>query len=104
MLAELELTSESSTSGPVTACRRPCDGACGPRWGHPLRRHRVRLDVTCVDDIAALLPTLVRIRPQIWGTVPRILEKITAGLQTKFAAENDPKKRRGEWALEIARQ
>jgi long-subunit acyl-CoA synthetase (AMP-forming) len=44
----------------------------------------------------------VRVRPQIWGTVPRILEKITAGLQTKFAAETDLKKRAAvSWALEI---
>ncbi len=103
MLAELELTSEvlDFRPGDRVPSAMPMAHAA-QRWGTHYAGIAFGLDVTCVDDVAALLPTLVRIRPQIWGTVPRILEKITAGLQTKFAAETDPKKRAAvSWALEI---
>jgi long-chain acyl-CoA synthetase len=103
MLAELELTSEvlDFRPGDRVPSAMPMAHAA-QRWGTHYAGVAFGLDVTCVDDIAVLLPTLVRIKPQIWGTVPRILEKITAGLQTKFAAETDPKKRAAvSWALEI---
>jgi long-subunit acyl-CoA synthetase (AMP-forming) len=103
MLAELELTSEvlDFRPGDRVPSAMPMAHAA-QRWGTHYAGIAFGLDVTCVDDVAALLPTLARIKPQIWGTVPRILEKITAGLQTKFAAETDPKKRAAvSWALEI---
>jgi long-chain acyl-CoA synthetase len=103
MLAELELTSEvlDFRPGDRVPSAMPMAHAA-QRWGTHYAGIAFGLDVTCVDDVAALLPTLARIKPQIWGTVPRILEKITAGLQTKFAAETDPKKRAAvNWALEI---
>ncbi|MBB5163607.1 AMP-binding protein [Mycobacterium sp. AZCC_0083] len=103
MLAELELTSEvlDFRAGDRVPSAMPMAHAA-QRWGTHYAGVAFGLDVTCVDDVAALLPALVRVRPQIWGTVPRILEKITAGLQTKFAAETDLKKRAAvSWALEI---
>ncbi|MCW2689340.1 MAG: hapE6, partial [Mycobacterium sp.] len=103
MLAELELTSEvlDFRAGDRVPSAMPMTHAA-QRWGTHYAGIAFGLDVTCVDDVAALLPTLVRTRPQIWGTVPRILEKLAAGLQTKFAAETDPKKRAAvSWALEI---
>jgi long-subunit acyl-CoA synthetase (AMP-forming)/cation diffusion facilitator CzcD-associated flavoprotein CzcO len=103
MIAELELSSEvlDFRPGDRVPSAMPMAHAA-QRWGTHYAGMAFGLDVTCVDDVAALLPALVRIRPQIWGTVPRILEKMTAGLQAKFAAETDLKRRAAvSWALEI---
>jgi long-subunit acyl-CoA synthetase (AMP-forming) len=73
------------------------------RWGTLYSAIAFGLDVTCVDDVTKLLPTLQTLRPQIWGTVPRILEKITQALLLKFDTEPDPQKKAAvTWALDVA--
>jgi len=103
MLAEVALTSEVldfRPGDPVPSALPMAHAA--QRWGTLYSAIAFGLDVTCVDDVAKLLPTLARLRPQIWGTVPRILEKISQGLQTKFAAETDPQKKAAvSWALDV---
>ncbi|ASR01203.1 AMP-binding protein [Gordonia rubripertincta] len=63
------------------------------RWGTHYGGIAFGLDVTCVPDITQLVASLQEVHPDIWGTVPRILEKIVAGLQARFAAEPDENKR-----------
>lgn len=94
MLAEVALTSEVLDFRPGDRVPSALPMAhAAQRWGTLYSAIAFGLDVTCVDDVTKLLPALVRLRPQIWGTVPRILEKITQGLQTKFAAEPDPQRK-----------
>jgi long-chain acyl-CoA synthetase len=103
MLAEVDLASEvlDFRAGDRVPSALPMAHAA-QRWGTLYSAIAFGCDVTCVDDLTKLLPTLLQIRPQIWGTVPRILEKITAGLQTKFDAETDPEKRAAvSWALDV---
>lgn len=50
-------------------------------------------DLTCVADpreVAAMLP---KVRPNMWGAVPRIAEKLKAGLEVALQAEPDEVKR-----------
>ena len=72
------------------------------RWGALYSAIAFGLDVTCVDDLTQLLPMLTQLRPDIWGTVPRVLEKIVQGLQAKFQAKADPEKKAAlSWALGV---
>lgn len=106
MLAEIAATAElvDFRAGDRVPSALPMAHAA-QRWGTLYSAFAFGLDVTCVDDVAALGASLPEIRPQIWGTVPRILEKITAGLRAKFEAESDPQTKAGvDWALDIAQQ
>jgi len=106
MLAELELTAElvDFRAGDRVPSSLPMAHAA-QRWGTLYSAIAFALDVTCVEDVSALAASLVQIRPQIWGTVPRILEKITAGLRAKFDAESDPQVKAGvAWALDVGHQ
>ena len=60
------------------------------RWGTHYSAMAFGLDVVCIDDLSALASSLVTIQPDIWGTVPRILEKMVAGLRARMEAETDP--------------
>ncbi|MGV9949384.1 AMP-binding protein [Rhodococcus aetherivorans] len=63
------------------------------RWGTHYNGVAFGLDVVTIADVQQLVPGLQTIQPEIWGTVPRVLEKIVAGLSAKFAAERDEAKR-----------
>jgi long-chain acyl-CoA synthetase len=106
MLAEVALASEvlDFRAGDTVPSALPMAHAA-QRWGTLYSAIAFGLDVTCVDDVTKLLPALQTLRPQIWGTVPRILEKITQGLQLKFDTEPDPQKKAAvTWALDVAAQ
>jgi long-chain acyl-CoA synthetase len=61
--------------------------------------------VTDCPDPKQLIAHLIDARPQIWGGVPRIWEKLKAALEAGFAAEQDEAKREGvQKALDIGRQ
>jgi long-subunit acyl-CoA synthetase (AMP-forming) len=50
-------------------------------------------------EIAAVLP---EVRPTSFGSVPRVWEKMKAGLEARFAAEQDPARRQAlEWAIDV---
>ncbi|EUA51140.1 AMP-binding enzyme family protein [Mycobacterium xenopi 3993] len=71
MLAEVALTSEVLDFRPGDRVPSALPMAhAAQRWGTLYSAIAFGLDVTCVDDVTKLLPTLVRLRPQIWGTVP----------------------------------
>jgi len=49
--------------------------------------------VTCVSDVMQVVAALPDTRPTTWGSVPRIWEKLKAGLEARFAAEPDEQRR-----------
>jgi len=58
------------------------------------------VQVTHVADPRAIAAALPDVRPTIWFAVPRVWEKIKAGIEAKVAAEQNPtKKRLATWAL-----
>jgi long-subunit acyl-CoA synthetase (AMP-forming) len=50
-------------------------------------------EVTCVADPREVAAVLPQVRPAMWGAVPRVAEKLKAGLEAALAAEPDPAKR-----------
>src|SRR3954451_21484401 len=61
--------------------------------------------VTDCPDPKQVIAHLLDARPEFWGGVPRIWEKLKAALEAGFAAEQDEAKRAGvQKALEIGRQ
>jgi long-subunit acyl-CoA synthetase (AMP-forming) len=60
--------------------------------------------VTYVDDPKAILGALLDCRPNLWFAVPRVWEKIRAGIEAKINAEPDERTRTATWdALAIGR-
>jgi long-subunit acyl-CoA synthetase (AMP-forming) len=60
--------------------------------------------VTYVDDPKAIVAALVDCRPHLWFAVPRVWEKIRAGIEAKINAERDEHTRTATWeALAIGR-
>lgn len=57
------------------------------RWGTHYQGMRYALDVTCVDDLARIAEVLPEVRPHLWGSVPRIWEKLHAALLARFAEQ-----------------
>ena len=62
------------------------------RWGTHYNAMAFGLDVVCIDDLTTLAANLVAIQPDIWGTVPRILEKMVAAVSARLEAETDSAK------------
>jgi long-chain acyl-CoA synthetase len=61
--------------------------------------------ITDCPDPKQLLPHLIDARPELWGGVPRIWEKLKAALEAGFAAEQDDEKRAAvEQALAVGRE
>ena len=69
------------------------------RWSSHYNQMLFGVEITSVADPSAVAEVLPRVRPTIWGAVPRVLEKIAAGIETAVAAEQDPAKRQ---AIEAA--
>jgi long-subunit acyl-CoA synthetase (AMP-forming) len=61
--------------------------------------------VTSCPDPRDLFSHLVEVRPTIFGSVPRIWEKLKAALEAGFEAEQDEERKRAVgWALEVGRR
>lgn len=59
--------------------------------------------VTTVSDHRAIAAALADVRPTVWGAVPRIWEKLKAGIEFKVAHETDETKRAAlDWAMSVA--
>ncbi|MGV9414135.1 fatty acid--CoA ligase FadD11 [Nocardia sp. NPDC003693] len=59
--------------------------------------------ITVVPDRTQLPAALADVRPTIWGAVPRVWEKLKAGVEFAVAAETDPARKAAmTWALEVA--
>jgi long-subunit acyl-CoA synthetase (AMP-forming) len=72
------------------------------RWFNHYIGMTVGTQVTCVPDPKLLFGVLPEVRPTFWGGVPRILEKLKAALEARFAGEPDAQRRAGiASALEV---
>ncbi len=59
--------------------------------------------VTVVSDGRAIVAALPDVRPTIWGAVPRVWEKLKAGIEFMVSHEADETKRQAlQWALSVA--
>ena len=59
--------------------------------------------VTVVSDGRAIAAALPDVRPTIWGAVPRVWEKLKAGIEFMVSHETDEKKRQAlDWAMTVA--
>ena len=63
------------------------------RWGTHYNAMAFGLEIVCIEDRSTLAAHLVAVQPDIWGTVPRILEKMVGAVRAKLDAEPDPDKR-----------
>ena len=60
------------------------------------------LQITCCDDPRQVLSYLPEVRPSWFFAVPRIWEKLKAGLETMIAAQPDEQRQRMQGALDAA--
>jgi long-chain acyl-CoA synthetase len=75
------------------------------RWGTHYAAMFSGLQVTPLADAKALLGALNDVRPTIFGGVPRVWEKLKAGIDAMVAYEPDQARRQAlQQAFEIARQ
>ncbi len=63
------------------------------RWGTHYGGMSAGVQVTPVGDVTALPAALADVRPTIFGGVPRVWEKLKAGIETLVTYEPDPAKR-----------
>jgi long-subunit acyl-CoA synthetase (AMP-forming) len=62
------------------------------------------LQITCCDDPRQIISYLPEVRPSWFFAVPRIWEKLKAGLETMFAAQPTEQRERTQAALDAALQ
>ncbi len=59
--------------------------------------------VTVVSDPRAIAAALADVRPTVWGAVPRVWEKLKAGIEFTIASEKDDVTRQAlQWAMSVA--
>jgi long-subunit acyl-CoA synthetase (AMP-forming) len=59
--------------------------------------------VTVIDDPRAIAAALPDVRPTVWAAVPRVWEKLKAGIEFTVANEADETKRQAlQWAMSVA--
>jgi long-subunit acyl-CoA synthetase (AMP-forming) len=59
----------------------------GDRWSAHGWWMTLGAEMTCVRDIANLMATTAHVHPTIWGSVPRVWEKLRAALEAQGIAE-----------------
>jgi long-subunit acyl-CoA synthetase (AMP-forming) len=73
------------------------------RWGGLYSQEVFGTQVTVVPDARAIAAALPDVRPTIWGAVPRVWEKLKAGIEFTVANESDETRRQAlQWALAVA--
>jgi long-subunit acyl-CoA synthetase (AMP-forming) len=63
------------------------------RWSTHYTAMAHGLHVTYVPDATALAATITDVRPTVWGGVPRVYEKLRAGLEAALSADPDEQRR-----------
>ena len=59
--------------------------------------------ITVVSDGRAIAAALPDVRPTVWGAVPRVWEKLKAGIEFTVSHETDEAKRQAlQWAMSVA--
>lgn len=73
------------------------------RWGCLYSQEAFGTQLTVVPDARAIAAALPDVRPTIWGAVPRVWEKLKAGIEFTVANESDETRRQAlQWALAVA--
>jgi long-subunit acyl-CoA synthetase (AMP-forming) len=73
------------------------------RWSAHYNQMVYGLEITSVADARQIAAVLPRVRPTVWGGVPRIFEKLKAAIEAVVAAEPDPDRRAAlDKALDVA--
>jgi long-subunit acyl-CoA synthetase (AMP-forming) len=106
MLAELRAMAEALplTPGGSTISYLP-SAHIADRWSTLYTAMAHGLSITYVPDPAVLAGTLIEVRPTVWGGVPRVLEKLRAGLEAALASEPDAERRDAvAGAIEVGRE
>jgi long-subunit acyl-CoA synthetase (AMP-forming) len=74
------------------------------RWAHHYNSMLFGFEITSVSDPRQVAAVLPEVRPTFWGCVPRILEKMKAGLEAAMANEPDERVREATLgAIEVGR-
>jgi long-subunit acyl-CoA synthetase (AMP-forming) len=94
MLAELRATASALPvqRGGRTISYLP-SAHIADRWASLYTAWAYGLSVTYLPDPAELAAVLQQLRPTTWGGVPRVFEKLRAGLEAALAAEPDDARR-----------
>ena len=75
------------------------------RWSSHYNSIVYGLQIICVADARRIGQVLVEVKPDVWGGVPRVFEKLVAALRSAIEADPDPRRRAGvEKALEVSLQ
>jgi len=72
------------------------------RWASHYNGHIFGTQVTSISDPRAVVQVLPALRPSIWGSVPRIVEKMKAALEAGIAAMPDEQRVPTEGAIQFA--
>jgi long-subunit acyl-CoA synthetase (AMP-forming) len=71
------------------------------RWSCHYQQMAFGLQVTSVGDPGQVVASLTDVRPTIWVAVPRVWEKLKAGLDARIDTDTDPDRRRAlRWAVD----
>jgi long-subunit acyl-CoA synthetase (AMP-forming) len=90
LIAELHATTAVLPAGPGDRAISYLPAAhIADRWGSHYSSMCLGVEVTCIDDPRAIGVALADCRPTVWGGVPRIWEKLKAGLEAAIAANPD---------------
>jgi long-chain acyl-CoA synthetase len=106
MLAQLRATTRAL---PVAAGGRTMSylpsAHIADRWASHYTALAHGRTVTFLADPTQLGPALLDVRPTVWGGVPRVWEKLRAGLEAAIAADPDPARRAAALsAIEVGRE
>lgn len=94
MLAQCAAVTEVLPIGPKDSTTSYLPSAhIADRWSAHYNGIVYGVQVTDVADPRAIAGVLPALRPTIWGGVPRVMEKLKAGLETAIAADPDPGRR-----------
>ena len=60
------------------------------------------LQITCIADPRGVVAALPEVRPTVWGSVPRVWEKLKAALEAGIEAEQDEQRKQAtRWAIDV---
>jgi long-chain acyl-CoA synthetase len=72
------------------------------RWSTHYNSIVFGLQITCIANPRDVVAALPEVRPTVWGSVPRIWEKMKAALEAGIAAEPDEeRKQAAKWAIDV---
>jgi long-subunit acyl-CoA synthetase (AMP-forming) len=72
------------------------------RWSSHYNSLVFGLQITFIANPRDVISALPEVRPTVWGSVPRIWEKLKAGLEAGIEADSDEERRQAtKWAIDV---